>query len=226
MNVHGDNIFNTATDSILSGNYLSGSSNNIYMFGTYLDTNSNNSFIGGGGLSSFNNITYESTYSFNYQVVISSNKGLSDSNYSTIIGGLNHYIKNARFSFIGGGRDNQISRVTNNSPRYSAIIAGGYNSIFADTIDNSHYTFIGGGSGNTINHANYSSIIVGKDNIINGIGKGDGCGVILGGNSNILYGDETSIIGGKKNIIETSISDSAILSGVYNVIGENNTSTK
>jgi len=136
---------------------------------------------------------------------------LDDSTYSFMGGGLGNTIEGSsdRGSIVGG-----FNNTMTNGTDLSSIISGEEN-----TIDGSDIAGIFAGSGNTIDGASdRSTIIAGIGNVVEGASNDSGIFVgsyntiddsdrvvILGGDTNGLYGsDNSSIVGGDSNVINTS----------------------
>lgn len=116
---------------------------------------------------------------------------------NTGIFGINNRVLNTAGTFIGGGCNNFITRISNFSPNNSSIV-GGQSNIIANYSDNS---FIGGGTGNSICSSCFGFIGGGCSNRISTV------------TSNMDY----NFIGnGRGNSMATTPCHSTILNGISN----------
>ena len=183
----------TATISGGLGNYISGNGDQCTIGGGSGNEikGSGIAFIGGG---SGNKIGY-----------YGGNTGASN----VIVGGKSNELYGGEYNFIGGGFQNFIYGYS--GIRLNSIVGGARNKINA-----SKYNSIGGGQDNEIGKANYSwysnhcNILGGN---LNKVGDNGNAYIkhstIVGGASNKINSDYSTILGGKNNI--TSFSNTHII---------------
>lgn len=132
----------------------------------------------------------------------------TNSSYSTVCGGLDAEIgKNCSYSFVGGGRGNGAG----DNSEYTAIVGGRENDVYGEA----DYVFLGGGYYNLI-YNDYSSIIGGESNLINGAGATHS--FIGSGLSNTVKSARSVIVGGDTNMIRAGAQNGFIGGGEKNII--------
>jgi len=196
-------------DNISTGSYSfvgAGSGNNIA--GNYATI--------GGGRGNFASGTYatvvgglSNTATSDGSLVIGGSGNFADGTgmFQAIVGGTNNVITSpAGFSFIGGGQGNSTSS------SWTAIAGGRLN------ITNSSYGFIGGGLSNVASLQSYNTIVGGYSSRNYGFASFVGAG-----SANGIFGDFSSIVGGRKNLIPAGGSHSFIAGSSGNTTAFENT---
>ena len=129
-----------------------------------------------------------------------------------IVGGSGNYVSGrTQGAFVGGG-------LSNRAGSYS-FVGGGISNDAGNV-----YGVVVGGTGNTISVAPYSSIVGGRQNVINTIGNTESTYAFIGGGFINTIGSGSTgsaILGGENNQINSSVQYGSILGGRDGVLSHN-----
>lgn len=203
----GNSILGGNTNKIQTKGSASTNKNNLVaggisntILGTRAGTWQNNTILGGSG----NTLTTRGSTIIGSSVSKIIENGYVLNNYSFIGGGKGNQILSSNYSVIHGGKNNKISYYNNHFLNYyqgtsSAIVGGGNNTIgghYVISSSSSYATNYGGilaGKNNSVNF-NYSAVIAGSSNVTNSAYSG-----ILAGLSNVTNGKASAVIAGRHN---------------------------
>jgi hypothetical protein len=220
---------NVNVDDRLTTNYLTINTLSTGSPVTMLAVDSSGNVVGGSGGTVDDTGAFTSTTANNTILPTNTAGNINDSDFSTIAGGQNNNITGgtlniisgggfsvagsgnkilgSSYSFIGGGRINEI-----NSSNWGVLNGGSGN-----LLSGASFSVIGGGSANIIDASARSSIGGGKTNLLSGSSES----FIGGGLLNTLSNsDKASIVGGSGNLLSESI-NSFIGGGEGNTLSNN-----
>lgn len=212
-----------------------GESNVIENTGSFQNTKFYTAIVGGKS----NRVTYTANNNFEPSNFIGAGQRniLSESNYSSVVGGVLNRIDNSSTSIVVGGEENRIE-----STNHAGILTGDQNHIlqssqaiitggFRNFEQNSSNAFIGSGSFDSILISAHSNIIGGLSNKIGSSsyatiagGRNNSIGVTNLGTYSFIAGGSHNVVNSQRSVSLGSYTNTNSNNGCF-IFGDNSTTT-